>query len=100
MTLHEFAAYLDTWNDWIVMPSITLTSLVVHFRQRKPSTFMLFIGLLLMVLSKLPVFPFAHSPLHPLFFAGPAIGALGLILAIVGFIWLKRKDSVPKSDKT
>ena len=93
----EIATALDTWNDWIVFPALALVALVLHFRRRKHSTLTLLVGFALLLLGKLFVFVYRLSPLHPLYLAGAVIGALGLILAIAGFVWFMRKDNVKKS---
>jgi hypothetical protein len=94
--MEELKEFLFAWNDWIVLPILTLVSLVLYFRCPKVSTLWLSLGMTVLLASSIlkAVYP------HPQSFGyliGMVFGIFGLVASIFGAIWFFRKDYSKKA---
>jgi FtsH-binding integral membrane protein len=98
MQLQEFSQYLNIWNGWVVLPAFTIAALILHIRENKISTRLIFIGLCFYLSGKIIIFFYKYQ-LSTIHICGLALGLVGLLFGIVGLIWYFRKDYIPKSKK-
>lgn len=90
----DFANVLFVWNDWVVFPVLALAALVLHIRRRKHSTLLLFVGLLVLLVGRVLLLAYSHSPLHVGYIIGLVVSSVGLVAAAAGAVWFMRKDYV------
>jgi len=95
----DFANALFLWNDWIVFPAFTVAALILHLRRRKPSTLLLFVGMVVLLAGRAMVAVFSQAPLHPWYIAGLVVGTVGFVAALSGAVWFWRRDSHVSSNR-
>lgn len=96
--MSQFADYIHFWNDWVVFPGMFLVALVLHARRRKRSTFLLSVGLGLLVLGQVGGSLGPASVLHPVRIAAMSVYVIGVLISVIGFGWFLRADL--RADKT
>jgi hypothetical protein len=97
--MEEFKEFLFAWNEWVVLPILTLVGLVLHTRWRKSSTLVLCVGMLMLLGGGVLTKVYSQSPLHIGYIIGLIIGVVGLLASMVGAIWFYRKDYVTSSNQ-
>ena len=90
--MSQFAEYIHFWNDWVVFPGMLLVALVLHARRRKRSTFLLSVGLGLLVLGQVGNLLGPPSVLHPVRIAAMSVYVIGVVISVIGFGWFLRAD--------
>ncbi len=91
MYLHGLSQYLELWNNWVILPILTLAALNLHVRKQKISTRLIFVGLCFCLVGQLTTFTY-KEPLNTMHILGMAISLSGLLFFILGSIQYFRKD--------
>jgi uncharacterized membrane protein YidH (DUF202 family) len=83
--------YLDTWNNWIVVPIVLLVAVFTFITWRRSSLLLVALGAALYITSSL--FQVFNMPPGQVGF-NPALMTqyIGLVLSMTGLAWLWQKD--------